>query len=403
MITNELQLWIDQNPLGALGGLISLSVLFFFIARFLLARGLMYISARTETKSDDIIVGELHPFRVAWLAPLLLIYSFAYLTNDYQKIVEKTTLFLILWLAAVTVNGLLDAANTLYERSPTYSGVSIQGYLDILKILIILVGIILSISLFTGESPIVLLSGLGAITAVLLLVFRDTILSLVASIQISSQDLIKEGDWIEVPSYGADGDVVNMSLHAIKIQNWDKTITVIPTYKINEVAYKNWRGMQESGGRRIKRSIHLDLGTIQFCDQEMLKRYRNVDILKAYIDEKINAIAAYEDDYDVEDIDFPLDGPNITNATIYRTYIEKYLHAHPDIHQEGLTFLIRELEPGRSGLPLQIYVFTKTTNWVEYENIQAEIFDHLLAAARYFDLRIFQEPTGTDFSQLVTY
>ena len=403
MITNELQLWIDQNPLGAIGGLIALSVVVFLVARFLLARGLMYITARTEVKWDDIIIEKLRPFRVAWLAPLLLIFAFANLAHDYQLVVEKSALFLILWISAFTINGLLDAGNMIYERSPTYSGVSIQGYIDIIKILILLVGIILSISLFTGESPIILLSGLGAITAVLLLVFRDTILSLVASIQISSQDLIKEGDWIEVPSYGADGDVINMSLHMIKIQNWDKTITMIPTHKIIEVAYKNWRGMQESGGRRIKRSIHIDLGTIQFCDQEMLKRYRNVDILKGYIDEKISAIAAYQDDYDVEDIDFPLDGPNVTNATIYRTYIDKYLKSHRDIHQEGLTFLVRELEPGRSGLPLQVYVFTKTTDWVEYENIQAEIFDHLLAAARYFDLRIFQEPTGTDFSQLVTY
>ena len=403
MTTNELQLWIDQNPLGAIGGLIALSVVVFLVARFLLARGLMYITARTEVKWDDIIIEKLRPFRVAWLAPLLLIFAFANLAHDYQLVVEKSALFLILWISAFTINGLLDAGNMIYERSPTYSGVSIQGYIDIIKILILLVGIILSISLFTGESPIILLSGLGAITAVLLLVFRDTILSLVASIQISSQDLIKEGDWIEVPSYGADGDVINMSLHMIKIQNWDKTITMIPTHKIIEVAYKNWRGMQESGGRRIKRSIHIDLGTIQFCDQEMLKRYRNVDILKGYIDEKISAIAAYQDDYDVEDIDFPLDGPNVTNATIYRTYIDKYLKSHRDIHQEGLTFLVRELEPGRSGLPLQVYVFTKTTDWVEYENIQAEIFDHLLAAARYFDLRIFQEPTGTDFSQLVTY
>jgi len=308
-------------------------------------------------------------------------------------------LFFILWIVVITINALLNALNEIYESRPNYSGVSIQGYLDIAKILIILVGVIFSISLFTGESPIVLLSGLGAVTAILLLIFRDTILSLVASIQISAYDLIKQGDWIEVPSYGADGDVMDISLHTIKIQNFDKTITMIPTHKMVEVGYKNWRGMTESGGRRIKRSINLDMASFKFSDLETLKRYQKINLISDYLDEKIRLIEGYHQQHG-QSVNSPLDGPQVSNATIYRTYMAAYLKNRDDIFTNEMTFLIRELAPSPTGLPIEMYVFTKTVDWIEYEMIQAEIIDHLLAAAPYFDLRIFQEPTGRDFSSL---
>jgi miniconductance mechanosensitive channel len=276
--------------------------------------------------------------------------------------------------------------------------VSIQGYLDIVKLLILLSAIILSVSLISGQSPVALLTGLGALTAVLLLVFRDTILSFVASLQISTNDLIKEGDWIEVPSYDADGDVINMTLHTIKVQNWDKTISVIPTHKVMEVSYKNWRGMQESGGRRIKRAINIDLGSIRFCDEEMLSRFRKVGILRDYLDQRLAEIEEERIQKGIE-IDSPLDSRQLTNLGTYRAYIEAYLRVQPKIHQEGMTFLIRQLAPGPTGVPLEIYVFTKTTEWIAYERIQADIFDHLLAAAPVFDLRVFQDPTGMDFTR----
>ncbi|MGD8552023.1 MAG: mechanosensitive ion channel family protein, partial [Anaerolineales bacterium] len=336
------------------------------------------------------------PFRSAWLAPLIIIYLLADLTPEYQAVFEKAALFLILWISILTLNALMDALNAVYEASSHFSGVSIQGYLDIVKIVVLIAGVILSISLFTGQSPVVLLTGLGALTAVLLLVFRDTILSFVASVQINTHDLIKEGDWIEVPSYNADGDVINMTLHTITVQNWDKTISVIPTHKVMEVAYKNWRGMQESGGRRIKRSIYLDLGSIRFCDEDMLARFRKVDILQNYLDHKLNEIQSENQGKGIE-MDSPLDGRQLTNLGTFRAYIEEYLHNHPHIHQQGMTFLVRQLAPGPKGVPLEIYVFTKTTEWVAYEKIQADIFDHLLASVPLFDLRVFQEPTGMDF------
>lgn len=399
METNELIQLIEQNPLLAIVAVVALAIVAFLVTRWVIANLLVYVAKRTQTRYDDIVVDNLRPFRVAWVAPLIVIYSFAYLAPDFKDFIEKLMLFLILWILVVTFNSLLNALNEIYESQRGNSGVSIQGYLDIAKILAILVGVILSISIFTDQSPIVLLSGLGAITAILLLIFRDTILSLVASIQISAYDLVKEGDWLEVPSYGADGDVIDMSLHTIKIQNFDKTITIIPTYKMVEVGYKNWRGMQESGGRRIKRSISLDLTSIQFCDMETLKKYQKVDLIRSFLDEKIAEIDGYHRKKG-ERIDSPLDGPQLTNATVYRVYIEAYLKGREDIHAEGMTFLIRELAPGSTGLPIELYIFTRTIDWVQYELIQAEIIDHLIAAADYFDVRIFQEPTGRDLAQL---
>lgn len=389
--------WIDQNPLLALGVIAAISVLLFLIVRVLLGQGLSALARRTETQLDDVLVGKLKPFRVAWLAPLIIIYLLADFIPVSQIWVEKGALFLILWVTVLTLNGLLDALNVVYESSSSYKGVSIQGYLDIVKLLILLAAIILSVSLFSGQSPLALLTGLGALTAILLLVFRDTILSFVASLQISTNDLVKEGDWIEVPSYEADGDVINMTLHTIKVQNWDKTISVIPTHKIMEVAYKNWRGMQESGGRRIKRAIHIDLGSIRFCDEEMLLRFRKVDILRDYLDQRLDEIEQERIQMGIE-IDSPLDSRQLTNLGTYRAYLEAYLRNQPKIHQEGMTFLVRQLAPGPTGVPLEIYVFTRTTEWIAYERIQADIFDHLLAAASVFDLRVFQEPTGRDFS-----
>jgi miniconductance mechanosensitive channel len=401
MISTDVQEWILQNPLLAFGVATILSLVIFFIARGIIARALFYFAKRTETKYDDIIVKNLHPFRAAWLAPLITIYALAYLAPEYQIVIERSTLFLILWVSLITVNSLITAVNEIYESRPGFTGVSIQGYLDIVKILVILVGMILSISFITDESPMALLTGLGALTAVLLLIFRDTILSLVASIQITTLDLVKEGDWIEVPSYGADGDVLNMTLHTIKIQNWDMTISVIPTHKMTEVAYKNWRGMSESGGRRIKRSIFIDLASIKFCDQEMIDRFRKVDIIRDYLDAKLVEIEAEIKSRGIE-LDSPLDGRQLTNIGTFRAYIAAYLAQKSDIHEESMTFLVRQLAPGPKGLPLEIYVFTKTVDWIKYEGIQSDIFDHLLAAVPQFYLRVFQEPTGKDFAALAT-
>ncbi len=393
MLIERLQ---DDLPLAA-GVVAAFSVILFVFTRYGIARWLTSLAKHTSSQYDDILVRNLRPNRMAWLAPLIVIYTNAYLFPAYEALIEKISLFLILWLSVLTLTSTLNAVNEIYEARKNYNGVSIQSYLDITKILLVLVGLILSVTLLTGESPVVLLTGLGAITAVLLLIFQSTILSLVASIQIVANDLIKEGDWIEVPSYEADGDVVNINLHTIKIRNFDMTYSIIPTYKIVDVSYKNWRGMKESGGRRIKRSLSVDMISIKFCDAEMLARLRKVDLVAPWLNQKIESLEAYQREHS-DHFDSPLDGPQITNIEIFRTYITEYLKSRPDIISDGMPFLVRVLEPNPTGLPIELYVFTRVTQWEGYEAIQAEIFEHLLGAAQVFDLRVFQEPTGLDFS-----
>jgi miniconductance mechanosensitive channel len=391
---------LQTNLSLAVSAVLFLCVASFLITRYVVARGLMGLAARTSTRYDDILVRNLQPYRIAWLAPLAVIYASSFLFPN-QQIITKVALFFILWLTVITASALLDAINEIYENRPNYNGVSIQGYFDIVKIATAGIGIILSVTLITDESPIVLLTGLGAVAAVLMLIFQNTILSLVASIQIAANDLLKEGDWVEVPSYEADGDVTNINLHTIKIRNFDMTYTIIPTYKIVDVPYRNWRGMKESGGRRIQRSLLVDMISIKFCSQEMLDRLCKIDLLQEYLQEKVAKLAAYQQEHR-DHYDSPLDGPQITNIEVFRAYITAHLKNRTDIYTDDKPFLVRVLAPGPTGLPVEIYAFAKTTDWATYENIQAEIFDHLLAAAHNFDLRVFQEPTGLDFSSYAT-
>lgn len=386
--------WIQSSSQNAAIAVGAGALLSYLIARYLIARGLVSLTKRTRNQWDDLVIKHLRPYRLSILAPLLVIYYFAYLWPELQGALEKGSLFLILWLSIFTFNSLLNAFNTLYESRASYSGVAIQGYLDLAKILFIAVGLIVSVSIFTERSPLLLLGGLGALTAVLLLIFQDTILSLVASVQIAANDLVKEGDWIEVPSFNADGDVTNMSLHTIKIQNFDKTFTVIPTHKLMEVAFKNWRGMSQAGGRRIKRSVFVDIQSIHFLQAADIKKLEKNPLLAGYIKNRGWEPQGKEP---VAKAHIP---PRLTNLGAFTAYVVAYLNSRPDLRKD-MTLLVRQLDPGPTGLPLEIYVFTNTTEWEAYEAIQASIFDHLLATAPELGLRIFQEPTGGDFSSFM--
>jgi len=394
---SSLQTWLDQSPVNPAVLILVTSLFAYVLARFGIARALTYFASRTATKLDDTLLRHIKPYRLSWIAPLLAAFLLAPLLPAYGDLLRRASLFFILWLSVVTLLGLFTAINTIYESSKNYRGISIQSYFDILKIVIILVAIILSVSLFSGQSPIVLLTGLGALTAVLLLIFQNTILSLVASVQIATHDLLKEGDSIAVPSYEADGEVANISLHSIKIRNYDMTYSVIPTYKIVDVAFRNFRGIQESGGRRIKRSLLVDMTTIKFCDDDILSRLEKIDLIRAETLERRQAISDYRKDCADTD-DSPLDGPQITNLEIFRRYIAAYLRSRPDVYTTERPFLVHTLEPAPTGIPVELYLFTRTTKWEEYETIVSEISEHLLAAAPHFDLRIFQQPTGVDFS-----
>ena len=398
--------WLNQNPETAttleIIGVLLLSVLAYILAYRVVARALVNLARRTDTTVDDIVLRDIRPKRLSLYAPVVILLIFIGVIPDegIRDIVRQAVLFILLWLTVLTFNSILDVTNNVYESRADFSGASIKGYLDLVKIFAFAVGAILSISLLTGESPVALLAGLGAVTAVLLLVFQDTILSLVASVQISANDLVKEGDWLEVPDYNADGNVFDISLHQIKIQNWDLTISTVPTYKLMEVSYKNWRGMSESGGRRIKRAINIDISSIGFCDDKMIERFRQNDLIRDHIDKRLNK---RDDSSDAAPAAGPVPEsakrPRITNLSVYRTYIDAYLRSHPSIHDE-MTTLVRQLDPGPTGIPVEVYVFTNTTVWAEYEDIQANIFDHLLAIAPEFGLSIFQEPSGRDFQGL---
>jgi miniconductance mechanosensitive channel len=266
------------------------------------------------------------------------------------------------------------------------------------KLIIYLVGVIFVISLLIGRTPIYLFSGLGAMTAVLMLIFKDAILGFVAGIQLTANKMVTPGDWIQMPKYGADGDVIEVALTTVKVRNWDKTITTIPTYALISDSFKNWRGMRESGGRRIKRAINIDMNTIRLCTPEMLERFRRIQYISDYIDRKQKEVKEYNREHGVDDTS-SVNGRRLTNIGTFRAYVIAYLKNHPMVRQD-MTFLVRQLAPTEHGLPIEVYVFCKDIVWANYEAIQADIFDHFLAVVPEFDLRVYQSPAGSDFSRL---
>jgi miniconductance mechanosensitive channel len=379
-------------------GIIVLAIITYLIVKKLLVTGIRKIAQRTETQVDDILFSESILKRVAYIAPLLVFSQFLYLLPGIQDTLKKFTEALIALLFLMIIASLINAGNELYERSKKYQRKPIKGYLQVAKIIIYILGSIAIIGLLTGQQPWTVLTGVGALSAILILIFKDTILSFVASIHISAYDLVRVGDWIEVPQYNADGDVLDVALHTIKVQNFDKTLVVFPTYKLLEGSFKNWRGMQLAGGRRIKRSIFIDLSSIKFLDDRLLNKFKNILLLKDYIERKEIEIEKYNREKGV-DSNLIINGRRLTNIGTFREYLKAYLKNREDIN-DGFTFLVRQLTPGPSGIPIEIYVFAKTTNWVKYEEIQADIFDHIVAVIPEFELNIFQNPTGKDFRAL---
>jgi miniconductance mechanosensitive channel len=274
----------------------------------------------------------------------------------------------------------------------------VRSFAQVLRIILAIFTGIAVLSLVLGRNPFVLLTGLGAMTAVLMLIFKDAILGLVAGVQLSANRMVSLGDWIEMPKYGADGDVIDVALTTVKVQNWDKTITTIPTYALISESFKNWRGMSESGGRRIKRAVQIDIASIRFCDDDMLARYARIQHVSKYLADKQDELTRWNADHGV-DASSAANGRRLTNVGTFRAYVVAYLRHHPLIHQD-MTFLVRQLAPTAEGLPIEIYVFSRDQRWSYYEDLQADIFDHVLAVAREFDLRVFQRPAGSDFRQL---
>ena len=360
------------------------------------------IARETSFQFDDTLL-EFNVFgRAAHMAPALTIYFGINLVPNVPEVldtgVQRAVAASMVLIGVSVLAAFLSAASKTYATSALAEDRPIEAYVQITKIAIYVIGIVLFIATLTGQSPLLLLSGIGAITAVLLLVFRDTILSFVASLQMASYDMVRVGDWIEMPQYGADGDVIELSLHTVKIQNFDKTITAVPTHKLIEQSFKNWRGMQESGGRRIKRSFFIDTSSIRFLEEEDLDRLENFAVLRDYVRQKRQEMADFNKSY-AADPSLVVNSRRLTNVGTLRAYLVAYLKQHPKIHQ-NMTLIVRQLAPTAEGLPIELYVFSNITDWAKYEGIQSDIFDHIFSIVHEFGLRVFQAPSGTDFVKL---
>ncbi|MBT5715600.1 MAG: mechanosensitive ion channel [Opitutae bacterium] len=341
--------------------------------------------------------------RLSHLAPAILVKVVApWLFADSPSLLGLAEVAVNIYLVVIGLfvfDALLNAGLFVYQHFEISKRLPLKGLAQALKIIINATGVIFVLSILFDKSPLYFISGLGALTAVLLLIFKDALLGLVAGIQLSVNNLVRKGDWIEMPKYGADGNVLEVSLTTVKVQNWDKTITSIPPYALVTDSFKNWRGMSESGGRRIKRSISLDLNSIQFVNEALNVRLEKIELLQEYLEEKKKEVADHNKLNRV-DLTELVNGRRLTNAGTFRAYCIAYLKSSQNIHQTGMTFLVRQLAPTEKGLPIEIYVFVKDVNWVSYEGIQGDIFDHLLASLDRFDLKAFQLPTGGDVSTL---
>ncbi len=377
--------------------IIIISYLMYLITRHVILKSISHFFKKTSTDIDDILIEKGVFSRLSYLVPLIFIYNLKDLLPGYE-IVDRVLVSLIALIFISSLNAFVNALSNIYSKSRYSDRFNIKSYIQILKLFINIFGVIIIIALLTGKSPVYFLSGIGALTAVLMLVFKDTILSLVSSIQISSNDLFKVGDWVEAPQFGADGDVIDIALHSVKIQNWDKTISIIPTNKLIDSSFKNWRGMSESGGRRIKRSIKIDMSSIKFCNDSMIEKFKKFKVISDYMSRKLSEVEKHNLDNNINEEGL-INGRSLTNVGTFRAYVEGYLRNHSSIHDE-MTFLVRQLSPSVDGLPIEIYVFSSDTNWVSYEAIQSDIFDHLLAILPEFDLRVFQNPSGDDFKRL---
>jgi len=380
-------------------GILVLAMLSTLIVR----RTIIPVIVRVIQKNDLRWYGPLidHKFfhTLSWFIPLSVIHICKDLLlqpdSTFSLLLSRVLLAGVVIIATLTISALLSTINDIFRRIFKSRSAAIRGYTDAARIVSYIFCAIFLVAIITGRSPWGLLSLLGGLTAIILLIFKDTLLGFVAHIQLSATDMIRLGDWIEMPQYGADGDVIDISIHCVRVQNWDKTITSIPTYALISNSFKNWRGMSESGGRRIKRAINIDLATIRFMSDEEIENLCKINILKKYLRPKQKEIAEYNKRHEIKDSS-PINGRRQTNIGIFRAYTQAFLRKNPQLHS-NMTFLVRQLTPTETGLPIEIYVFSKDQNWANYEAIQADIFDHLLAALPYFGLRVFQNPSSFDF------
>lgn len=372
------------------------------VCRKLLLRLVERLVKQTKATWDDVVFDRKVMVHLSRMVAPILIYillplAFADAQSATLSLIMRFCMIFIIVMFLSFISSLLTAVYTVYSDREQFRDRPLKGLLQTVQVILYFIGGIIVVSILIDRSPAVLLTGLGASAAVLMLVFKDSIMGFVSGIQLSANKMLKVGDWITMPKYGADGDVIEVSLNTVKVRNFDKTITTIPPYALVSDSFQNWSGMEESGGRRIKRSINIDMNSVKFCTPEMLEKYRKVQLLSSYVEKTEKVIAEYNEEHGIDN-SILVNGRRQTNLGVFRAYLSCYLKSHPGVNH-NMTCMVRQLQPTDRGLPLELYFFAATTSWIPYEDLQSDVFDHLLAIVSEFDLHVFQSPTGEDFRQ----
>ncbi|MCD6179170.1 MAG: mechanosensitive ion channel family protein [Bacteroidales bacterium] len=380
---------------------ILISVFLFYITRWILRKYIAKHIRNSKTHWDDYLLEQRIFHKASYLIPAFFIgwtinNIFVDLETSKNVLLLLVTIYKIIIITNI-INAILDTVVHVYDKQSKNKEIPVKGFVQVIKILFWLIATILIVSSILNKNPTTILTGLGAISAVLLLVFKDPILGFVGGIQLAAFDMVKEGDWISLPKYNADGTVIDISISTVKVRNWDNTISTLPTYSLISDSVKNWRGMEESEGRRIKRAVLIDTHSIKFCTPEMLERFSKFEFLDNYISQTEKLIQKSNEKINTKLL---VKGRRQTNIGVFRAYLVNYLENHPSINT-SLTTMVRQLEPTEKGIPMEIYAFSKIKSWVEYESIQSDIFDHILAIIPEFELSVFQEPSGADFRKIL--
>ena len=391
-INNELMMWLQQFGVAEGGllvvqrivvimGILLIAYVLDLICRKVVMPGVRKVTAKTQSTWDDYLLSDEVMTNVCHLIPPIVVYvlipfAFPYEPNFLSLILKICTIYITVVVMKL-ICAFLTSLYTISSEHEKLKNHSLKGFYQMLKLIVVCIGVIIIISELISKDPIAILTGLGAGTAILMLVFQDTIKGLVAGIQLTANDMVRPGDWISMPKYGADGDVMEVSLTTVKVRNWDKTITTVPPYALVNDSFQNWRGMFDIGGRRVKRSIHIDMNTVRFCTEEELAHFKQQPWMEG----------------------FEETGKEEVNLYLFRHYLDYYLRHHPKVNQD-MIMLVRQLQPTEHGMPIELYFFSANTAWVKYEALQAEVFDHVLAVVHRFGLKVFQSPTGLDLQAL---
>lgn len=415
-IKPTLELWLQNMSLSdywvenlstfiIVVALFLVAVLINYITKKIILAVIVKIIERSKTNWDNIMLKRKVFSRLSQVVPLIFIFiGIPHLfesTPGFIVFIQKSLYIYIIFWSTLIIDALLKSLNEIYENYDSSNERPIKGYIQVVQIIIYLMTFLLMLAVVLNKPIGYVLAGLGTLTAVFMLVFKDSLLGLTAGIQMSINKMVRIGDWISIPSQNADGTVIEITLNTVKVQNWDNTITTVPAYSLVSGSFQNWRGMEESGGRRIKRSILIDQTSIKFCDDAMLERFQKIDRLKEYVNSALKEIKEYNEN-NITNQDMPINGRRLTNIGTFRQYIREYLLHHPEVNKE-LTVMVRQLQPTEKGIPLELYFFSKEKRWAFYEGIQSDIFDHLLSAIHQFELRVFQEPTGYDMQGMAKF